>query len=132
MNTNTDKSTTVIDAHADVEGKLRGKDAQVLGGFQGEIELTGRLFMGEGSRAQANVTADVAEIGGTFKGELKVRSLVLLEKGRFEGSVEAQTIAVREGAQLNGSVNVGSLIRHQAPVPAPAPAPRPAGSMLAG
>ena len=45
MNTNTDtgKSTTVIDAHADVEGKLRGKDAQILGGFQGEIELTGRL-----------------------------------------------------------------------------------------
>ena len=77
----------------------------------------------------ANVTADVAEIGGEFKGDLKVRSLVLLEKGRIEGSVEAQTIAVREGAQLNGSVNVGAL-RHQLPVAAPAP--RPAGSMLAG
>jgi cytoskeletal protein CcmA (bactofilin family) len=128
MNTNTDKSTTVIDAHADVEGKLRGKDAQVLGGFQGEIELTGRLFMGEGSRAQANVTADVAEIGGTFKGELKVRGLVLLEKGRIEGSVEAQSIAVRDGAQLNGSVNVGGP--HYAP--AAAPAPRPAGSLQAG
>src|SRR6185295_20325992 len=128
---NADKST-VIDANADVEGKLRGKDAQILGRFQGEIQLTGRLQMGEGSRAQANVTADVAEIGGEFKGELKVRSLVLLEKGRFEGSVEAQTIAVREGAQLNGSVNVGSLIRHQAPLPVPTPTPRPAGSMLAG
>jgi cytoskeletal protein CcmA (bactofilin family) len=128
MNTNTDKSTTVIDAHADVEGKLRGKDAQILGGFQGEIELTGRLFMGEGSRAQANVTADVAEIGGTFKGELKVRSLVLLEKGRIEGSVEAQSIAVRDGAQLNGSVNVGGP-RY---APAAAPAPRPAGSLQAG
>ena len=105
---NADKST-VIDAHADVEGKLRGKDAQILGHFQGEIELTGRLQMGEGSRAQAVVTADVAEIGGEFKGELKVRSLVLMERGRVEGAVEAQAIAVREGAQLNGSINAGAL-----------------------
>ncbi len=86
--------------------------------------------MGEGSRAQAIVTADVAEIGGEFKGELKVRSLVLLEKGRIEGSVEAQTIAVREGAQLNGSVNVGSALRHGSAVSIP-PA-RPAGGVLAG
>jgi cytoskeletal protein CcmA (bactofilin family) len=126
---NADKST-VIDANADVEGKLKGKDAQILGRFQGDIQLTGRLQMGEGSRAQANVTADVAEIGGEFKGDLKVRSLILLEKGRFEGSVEAQTIAVRDGAQLNGSVNVGTVLRHQPPLAAPTP--RPAGSMLAG
>jgi cytoskeletal protein CcmA (bactofilin family) len=129
---NADKST-VIDGHASVEGKLRGKDAQILGRFKGELELSGRFQMGDGSSVDAVVTADVAEIGGEFKGELKVRSLVLLEKGRFEGSVEAQTIAVREGAQLNGSVNVGSFIRHQAPAtPVAAPAPRPAGSMLAG
>ena len=128
---NADKST-VIDGHTDVEGKLKGKDAQILGRFKGEIELSGRLQMGDGSRAEAVVKADLAEIGGEFKGDLKVRSLVLLEKGRLEGSVEAQTIAVREGAQLNGSVNVGSFIRQQAPVPASAPAPRPAGSMLAG
>ncbi|HEY2941215.1 MAG TPA: polymer-forming cytoskeletal protein [Vicinamibacteria bacterium] len=126
---NAEKST-VIDAHADVEGKLRGKDAQILGRFQGEIELSGRLQMGDGSRAQAIVTADVAEIGGEFKGELKVRSLVLLEKGRIEGSVEAQTIAVREGAQLNGSVNVGTALRPPAAIVASAA--RPAGGMLAG
>jgi cytoskeletal protein CcmA (bactofilin family) len=125
---NAEKST-VIDANADVEGKLRGKDAQILGHFQGEIELTGRLVMGEGSRVQAHVTADVAEIGGEFKGELKVRSLVLLEKGRIDGNVEAQNIAVRDGAQLNGSVNVGGAARHAV---AAAPISRPAGGMLAG
>src|SRR5437867_3966722 len=125
---NSDKST-LIDAHADVEGKLRGKDAQILGRFQGEIELSGRLQMGEGSKAQATVAADAAEIGGEFKGELKVRSLVLLEKGRIEGSVEAQSIAVREGAQLNGSVNVGGAPRQTA---SGTPMARPAGGMLAG
>jgi cytoskeletal protein CcmA (bactofilin family) len=129
MNVANAEKSTVIDANADVEGKLRGKDAQILGRFTGEIELTGRLVMGEGSRAQAHVTADVAEIGGEFKGELKVRSLTLLEMGRIDGNVEAQNIAVRDGAQLNGSVNVGGVPRHAA---AAVPLPRPAGGMLAG
>jgi cytoskeletal protein CcmA (bactofilin family) len=98
---------TLIDAHGDVEGNLRGKDAQVYGRFRGEIELSGKLVMGEGARVQARAVADAAEIGGEFRGELKVRSLVVLERGRLEGSVEAQTLAVREGAQLNASVNTG-------------------------
>jgi len=98
---------TVIDAHVDFEGKLRGKDVQILGRFRGEIELSGRLLMGEGAKVDAKVTADLAEIAGDFKGELKVRSLVLLEKGRVEATVDAQSLSVREGAQLNGAVNSG-------------------------
>jgi cytoskeletal protein CcmA (bactofilin family) len=98
---------TVIDAGADVEGKLTGKDARILGKFKGEIVLSGRLYMGEGSRVEARVVADAAEIGGTYKGELNVRTLVLLDKGRAEGILDAKTLAVREGAQINGSINAG-------------------------
>jgi cytoskeletal protein CcmA (bactofilin family) len=103
----TDKPT-VVDAHAVFEGKLKGKDVQVLGKFKGEIELSGRLMMGEGSRVEAKVVAEQADIAGEFSGDLKVRSLILLEKARVEGTLEAQNLAVREGAQLNGSVSSGS------------------------
>ena len=99
---------TVVDAHAVFEGKLKGKDVQVLGKFKGEIELSGRLMMGEGSRVEAKVVAEQADIAGEFSGDLKVRSLILLEKARVEGTLEAQNLAVREGAQLNGSVSSGS------------------------
>ena len=100
-------ATTVIDAQANIEGTLRGKDAQVLGRFKGEIELTGRLVLGDGSKVDAKVVADAIEIGGEFKGDLKARSLALLEKARVEGTVETQNISMREGAQLNGAVNAG-------------------------
>jgi cytoskeletal protein CcmA (bactofilin family) len=100
-------ATTVIDAQANIEGTLRGKDAQVLGRFKGEIELTGRLVLGDGSHVDAKVVADAVEIGGQFKGDLKTRSLALLEKARVEGTVETQNISMREGAQLNGAVNAG-------------------------
>jgi cytoskeletal protein CcmA (bactofilin family) len=118
---------TVINAQGDFEGTLKGKDAQILGRFRGEIELSGRLVLGEGSRVQANVVADAAEIAGEFRGDLKVRSLVLLEKGRIEGTLEAQSMAVREGAHLNGAVNTGAP-RNGGGVLPPA-APRPAGAL---
>jgi cytoskeletal protein CcmA (bactofilin family) len=102
-----DSATTVIDAQADIEGTLRGKDAQVLGRFRGQIDLTGRLVLGESAKVDAKVTADTVEIAGEFKGELKARSLSVLEKGRVEGTIDAQRIAMREGALLNGAGTAG-------------------------
>ena len=118
---------TVVNAQGDFEGTLKGKDAQIFGRFRGEIELSGRLVIGEGARVQARVVADVAEIAGEFRGELKVRSLSLLEKGRVEGTLEAQTMAVREGAQLNGAVNTGGPRSTGGSMP-PLP-PKPAGAL---
>ena len=102
-----DLSTTIIDAQADVEGTLRGKDAQVLGRFRGQIELSGRLVLGEGSRVEARVAADTVEVAGELKGDVKARTLSLMDKGRLDGTVDAQRLLVREGAVLNGSVNAG-------------------------
>jgi len=99
--------TTLIDTQADVEGTLKGKDAQILGRFKGDVTLTGRVLIGETSRVEAKVTADMAEIAGEFKGEVKARSVTLTEKARVEGRVEAQILVVRDGAQLNGAVSSG-------------------------
>lgn len=104
-----DSANTIVDAHADFEGTLKGKDAQVLGRLRGQIELTGRLVLGEGARVEARVVADVVEIAGEYKGELKARSLSVLEKGRVEGTIDAQRLAVREGALLNGAINAGEV-----------------------
>ena len=112
-----DSTVTIIDAQADFEGTLRGKDAQVLGRFKGQIDLTGRLVLGESARVEAKVTADAVEIAGEFKGELKARSLSVMEKGRVDGTIDAQRLAMREGALLNGTVNAGAA--HPAPARAP-------------
>jgi cytoskeletal protein CcmA (bactofilin family) len=98
---------TLIDAKAEVEGTLIGKDVQVLGRFKGEIEISGRLVVGEGGRVEARVTADAVEVAGDLRGDIKTRSLVLMDKARVDGNLDAQTLSVREGAQLNGAVNTG-------------------------
>src|SRR5262245_16982497 len=117
----TDKITQ-IDADADVEGKLKGKDARILGRFRGEVVLSGRLQVGEGAKVEAKVSADVAEIAGEYQGELTVRSLVLLEKARVSGTLDAQGMVVREGAQVNGAVNAGGNPKAKAASAVAAPA----------
>src|SRR5215207_6520680 len=112
---------TVVDSQTTISGEMKGRDASVLGRFTGEIELTGRLVMGEGSRVEATVVADSAEIGGEFKGELKVRALVLLEKARVEGALETETLSIREGAQVNGPVSAGAVTARGAGSPMPVP-----------
>ncbi len=102
-----DDKATLIDAQADVDGKLKGKDAQILGRFRGEVELSGRLVLGEGARVDAKVQADAVEIAGEFKGEIKGRTVTLGEKARVEGNVDAQVLIVREGAQLDGAIATG-------------------------
>ena len=102
-----DDKATLIDANADVEGKLKGRDAHILGRFRGEVEVSGRLVLGEGARVDARVAADAAEISGEFKGEIKVRALTLTEKARVQGNVDAELLVVREGAQLDGTIRAG-------------------------
>jgi cytoskeletal protein CcmA (bactofilin family) len=129
-----DEKVTIIDAQADVEGKLKGKDAVVYGRFRGEITVTGKLVLGEGARVEAVVAADAAEIAGELKGDVRARSVLLGEKARVHGTVDARVLVVREGAWVNGSVSAGESATKPIPSPAPPvpPAPAPAGGEAKG
>jgi cytoskeletal protein CcmA (bactofilin family) len=109
---------TLIDAQAEFEGTLQGKDAHVLGRFKGDLLLVGKLLLGEGSRVQGRVEADEAEISGYFKGDLKARRVSLGEKAKVEGTLSARQLSVRDGAQIDGTVMIGEGVA--TPVPAAA------------
>jgi len=109
-----DDKVTLIDVDTRVEGKLKGKDARILGRFKGEIELSGRLFTGEGSKVEATATVDSAEIAGQFDGEVKAGSVLLLEKASITGKLQTRNLAVREGARINGGVDAGQEAKPRA------------------
>ena len=105
---------TLIDTDARFEGTLSGKDARILGRFKGDIEIKGRLVLGEGSVVEAKIVADTAEIAGEFKGEIVAERLTFMEKARVTGKFDAQILSVREGAQMNGAVSAGESRKAQA------------------
>jgi cytoskeletal protein CcmA (bactofilin family) len=120
---------TVVDAQAQLEGKLSGKDATVNGRVRGEIALTGRLLIGEEGRVHATIAADAVEVAGHVEGDVRARSVTLRETARVKGRVEAQTLVVKEGAWLSGPVASGEAPKREAATPHPAPAAeRPAES----
>lgn len=113
-----DEKVTVIDAQAEVEGKLKGKDAVVQGRLKGEIALSGRLVIAEGARVEATITADAVEIAGELRGDVKSRALTLAEKARVQGTIDVKVLVVREGAWLSGSVATGEKAAHVPEKPA--------------
>ena len=120
------EKTTFIDAQAEFQGKLQGRDARILGRFRGDIELTGRLATAEGSKVEARLKADAAEIAGEFVGEILVRNLTLTATARVEGNVQAEFLSMREGAWLQAAVNSGGgLLRPAEPRAAISDWPRP-------
>jgi cytoskeletal protein CcmA (bactofilin family) len=122
-----DEKATVIDAQADFEGKLKGKDAVIYGRFRGEVSLAGRLTIAEGAKVEAAVTADAVEVAGELKGDLHARALTLAEKARVQGTIEARVLVVREGAWLSGSVASGEQKAQPGAAPQPHP-DRPGGA----
>ncbi|MFI5184136.1 MAG: polymer-forming cytoskeletal protein [Vicinamibacteria bacterium] len=129
---------TLIDTDSRFEGTLSGKDARILGRFKGDIEIKGRLVLGEGSVVEAKVVADTAEIAGEFKGEIVAERLTFMEKARVTGTFDAKILSVREGAQMNGSVSAGEGRKPAAPVApqakttVPIPPAKPAAGTPAG
>jgi cytoskeletal protein CcmA (bactofilin family) len=113
--------TTLVDAQAQIEGKLTGKDAAVHGRVRGEIALTGKLLIGEDGKVHASVSAESVEIAGLLEGDVRARSVTLKESARVKGRVEAQALVVREGAFLTGPVASGEAPAKHSPAPHPAP-----------
>jgi cytoskeletal protein CcmA (bactofilin family) len=125
-----DEKVTVVDAQAEVEGRLKGKDAVLHGRFKGEISLSGRLVIAEGARVEATISADTVEIAGELKGDVKSRALTLAEKARVQGTVDVKVLVVREGAWLSGSVATSEKAAPAAEKPAAAPAQPPQAAPL--
>ena len=96
----TDASST---PRRDIEGKLKGKDARILGRFKGEIDAqrAARARRGRAGRRQGDGRRRPRS-RGEFKGELKATAGRPPEKARVKGTIDAQSLVVREGAQLTG------------------------------
>lgn len=120
-----EEKITLVDAQAQLEGKLTGKDAAVHGRVKGEIALTGRLVVAEGGSVHATVSADAVEVSGEIEGDVRARAVTLRETARVKGRVEAQALVVREGAFLTGPVASGEAPAKPPAPPQAAPAPQP-------
>ena len=85
-------------------GERRGR-FPVLGKFEGEINVTGKVFVAEGAQVDANINAAAIQIGGIVRGNLSASTRVeILPSGVLTGTLKTGSFSAADGASVKGEI----------------------------
>ena len=101
--------TTVITAGVYLNGMVKGTADIILhGGLQGNIELSGMLFVGKSGKIHGEINATNVVVEGEVEGIIKATEKVeIREGGKCKGDIFTPMIALSENAYFEGNVSMG-------------------------
>jgi len=90
--------TTSFQGHLKAEGNVR-----VDGYFDGSIETTGNVVIGEAAKVLADITANNIQVWGAVKGNVTASGrLEILPSGRVWGDIKVTSLLIDEGGLFRG------------------------------
>lgn len=89
-----------------LRGEISGEgDFHVLGRFEGEINVSGKVFVAEGAQVDANINAAAIQIGGVVRGNLSASTRVeILPSGVLTGTLKTGSFSAADGASVKGEI----------------------------
>ena len=94
---------TVIGPNAHFRGEIVSEGGiRIDGLFEGNIETTGNLVIGESAKVIADIKANNISISGAVKGNITGNRVEILETGRVWGDLTINSLLLNEGAYLRG------------------------------
>jgi cytoskeletal protein CcmA (bactofilin family) len=89
-----------------LRGEVSGEgDFQILGKFEGEINVSGKVFVAEGAQVDANINAAAIQIGGVVRGNLSATTRVeILPSGVLTGTLKTGSFSAADGASVKGEI----------------------------
>ena len=87
-------------------GEVSGDgDFHIAGRFEGDINVTGRVLVGEGAEVDANINARAIVVGGTVRGNLSAATRVeILPTGVLTGTLRTGSFSAADGAAVKGEI----------------------------
>jgi cytoskeletal protein CcmA (bactofilin family) len=87
-------------------GEVAGDgDFYIAGRFEGDINVTGRVLVGEGAQVDANINARAIVVGGTVRGNLSATTHVeILPSGVLTGTLRTGSFTAADGAAVKGEI----------------------------
>ena len=77
---------------------------RIDGDFSGSINTNGKVLIGKTGRAECNIIAGTAVVGGVVHGNIfSTGKVVILATGMVVGNIQAGKLVVEEGVLLHGS-----------------------------
>ena len=123
--------TTYFGKNLKIKGNVSGEGSLILlGFFEGEFNLKGRLKVAQGAQIKGNVKVTDIYVNGNVEGTIVASKKVHLDKtARVKGGIASPRISVLEGALFDGEVKMSNRTA-QASKPATAePAQSPPASV---
>ena len=97
------KIETVIGPNCYLQGPLQSDGGiRIDGVFQGDIDTTGNVIVGESAKVIADIKANNVSVGGAVKGNISGNRVEVLETGRVWGDLTVNALLLNEGAYLRG------------------------------
>ncbi len=98
---------TVLGPGVYYQGNLSGAGGvRIEGGFDGQINIQGTLYIAEGAKVTAEVQAGAVTVEGNLKGNVTAAKVEILATGRLWGDIVTTAFATEEGAFLRGQVTM--------------------------
>lgn len=100
-------------AGTSIEGEINSDgDMRIDGRLKGNINISGKLVIGENGKVEGEVRCTNANVSGTLEGKVQVVELLsLAASARVKGDVITGKLAVEPGAEFTGSCSMGSVVR---------------------
>lgn len=97
----------------EIEGDMKSNgDIRIDGVVKGNVNISGKLVIGEKGKVEGEVICANATVSGLLKGRAEVKELLTLtETAVVKGDVITGKLAVEPGAELSGTCSMGSVVR---------------------
>lgn len=105
--TSSKKVESIIGPNAYFKGDIQSDSgARVDGVFEGSIDVTGNLIVGESAKIVADIKANNISVAGAIKGNISGNRVEILETGRVWGDLKVNSLLLNEGAYLRGQTTM--------------------------
>lgn len=103
---------TIIGQNTTIKGSLSSSGSlRIDGQFEGDINSSGELIVGESGRLKAQVIARSAIVAGIINGNMEVgEKLELLSSAKVIGDLKVGSLIVGEGAVFKGNCEMKQAI----------------------
>lgn len=126
------QDTTYFGKNLKIKGSVSGEGSVIiLGSFEGEFDLRGRLKVAQGARIKGDIKATDIYVNGDIEGAITASEKIHLDNtARIKGGIATPRLSVLEGARFDGKLQMSNLTP-QSPKPvSPEPKQTSAASVI--
>ena len=117
------QETTYFGKNLKIKGNVSGEGSLIiLGSFEGEFNLKGRLKVAQGARIKGDIKATDIYVNGVIEGAVTASEKVHLDNtARIKGGIATPRLSVLEGARFDGEVQMSNRTTQTPKQPSPGP-----------